>query len=115
LVRGDDFGIEGEGVWFLGEEERMGRGKRRRKEGRKEGGRFILKHRSRWGGWWMLSKSYVFCITSIFVLAIAADVAAFPHSSPSPPKTTQPSPPPSLPPSRLHSSEIPTPFSVRKL
>lgn len=33
MVRGDDFGIEGEGVWFLGEEERMGRGKRRRKEG----------------------------------------------------------------------------------
>jgi len=35
LVRGDDFGIEGEGVWFLGEEERMGRG---REEGRKGAG-----------------------------------------------------------------------------
>ena len=34
----------------------------------------------------MLSKSYVFCITSFFVLAITADVAAFPHSSPGPPK-----------------------------
>lgn len=43
MVRGDDFGIEGEGVWFLGEEERMGRG---RGEGRKGEGGFILNHRS---------------------------------------------------------------------
>ncbi len=39
------FGIEGEGVWFLEEEERMGRGKRRRKEGLGGIGGNWLKHR----------------------------------------------------------------------
>jgi len=60
---GDDWsagtilGLRARGVWFLGEEERMGRGKRRRKEGKKEGREEGRKGRRKEGGNWLKHRS----------------------------------------------------------